>query len=409
MIHVCFSLHDKTGRYSKFTGTAMLSLFENVITPRSTTVHILHDNTLTEDNREKFIYLAGRCNQFVEFHNIEKLLKDKLQEYVNLFPAIKDSRVTVAGFYRLLIPQLFSSEINKVIYLDSDIIVNLDINELWQIKLQDKALAAVPEVEIVNAPSNISIRYLVTSNLVTQEDYFNSGVLVMDLKNLRQSEERIIDGIIWRNEHTQCEYFDQDILNYVFSKDYLKLDEKFDRFISKARNSNKDYDAIYHYIGDTLQTDISDPFNRLWFDYFCKTPWFDVSVIGNLHKYINEFNQILGQERKNSLIKFSAALSGKKRVFVVKDKKNINWLKKTYSIRDNEEIFVIEDEESLPQLIEEMKTSLDKKLFLIRARELIRPLKEAGFVEEKDFFNHQVLFSSNLLSKKHRLSLINMI
>ena len=98
MIHVCFGLHDKTGRYSKFTGTAMLSLFENVITPRSTTVHILHDNTLTEDNREKFIYLAGRCNQFVEFHNIEKLLKDKLQEYVNLFPAIKDSRVTVAGF-----------------------------------------------------------------------------------------------------------------------------------------------------------------------------------------------------------------------------------------------------------------------------------------------------------------------
>ena len=30
MIHVCFSLHDKTGAYAKFTGTAMLSLFENL-------------------------------------------------------------------------------------------------------------------------------------------------------------------------------------------------------------------------------------------------------------------------------------------------------------------------------------------------------------------------------------------
>ena len=308
-----------------------------------------------------------------------------------------------------MIPQLFSSEIHKVIYLDSDIIVNLDINELWQIKLQDKALAAVPEVKIANDPSNISIRYLVTSNLVAQKDYFNSGVLVMNLKNLRQYEERIITGIIWRNEHTQCEYFDQDILNYVFSKDYLKLDEKFDRFISKARNSNKDYDAIYHYIGDTLQTDISDPFNRLWFNYFCKTPWFDISVIGSLNKYIDEFNRELGQERKNSLIKFSAALSGKKRVFVVKGKMDINWLKKTYFIRDDEEIFVIEDEESLPQLIDEMKTSRDKKLFLIRARELIRPLKEAGFVEEKDFFNHYAFFSSNLFSKKDVYSLLKVI
>lgn len=33
MIHICFSLHDKTGSYSKFTGTAMLSLFENMTTP----------------------------------------------------------------------------------------------------------------------------------------------------------------------------------------------------------------------------------------------------------------------------------------------------------------------------------------------------------------------------------------
>ncbi|MBR0290124.1 MAG: hypothetical protein IJQ82_14200 [Selenomonadaceae bacterium] len=33
MIHVCFVLHDKNGTYSKFTGTAMLSLLENLNTP----------------------------------------------------------------------------------------------------------------------------------------------------------------------------------------------------------------------------------------------------------------------------------------------------------------------------------------------------------------------------------------
>ena len=47
MIHICFSLHDETGRYSKFTGTAICSIFENTfLPPNSITVHILHDNTL---------------------------------------------------------------------------------------------------------------------------------------------------------------------------------------------------------------------------------------------------------------------------------------------------------------------------------------------------------------------------
>ena len=59
MIHVCYGLYDKNGHYSKFTGTSILSMFEN--TNEDVTVHILHDNTLTQENRDKFIYIAGKC------------------------------------------------------------------------------------------------------------------------------------------------------------------------------------------------------------------------------------------------------------------------------------------------------------------------------------------------------------
>ena len=404
MIHVCFGLYDKTGQYSKFTGTAMLSLFEN--TNSNVTVHILHDNTLTDDNRDKFSYVAGQYNQTVKFYNVDELCADKLKEYVNLLPVIRDSRVTVAGFYRLLIPQLFSSAPKKMIYLDSDVIVNLDISELWQIELQDKALAAVNEIETSYNPPEIALKYLVTSGLVAHEDYFCSGVLVMNLKKLCRAEEQIINGLKWRNAHPQCKNFDQDVLNYAFTKDYLKLESKFDNFVSRARKLNKMRPSIYHYVGSTLQADINDPFNRLWFDYFGKTPWFDVTVIKRMNECIDNLSRELGQKRRNSLIKFSAVLSGKSRVFVVKGTNDIDWLKKTYSVRADEEFFVFESDESLPRLIEEMETSRDKKLFLIRVAELINPLKEAGFVEEQDFFNHYVLFSANLLSKKDFYALL---
>ena len=143
MIHVCFGLHDATGRYSKFTGTTMLSLLENSSAPSdSITVHILHDNTLTLDNRDKFIYVAGRYNQHVKFYNVDELCADMIAEIIRLIPAVKTARVGIGSFFRLMIPKIFPPDIGKVIYLDSDIIVNMDISELWQVKLGEKVLAA---------------------------------------------------------------------------------------------------------------------------------------------------------------------------------------------------------------------------------------------------------------------------
>ena len=109
MIHVCFGLYDKTGRYSKFTGTTLLSLFEN--TNAAVTAHILHDNTLTQDNREKFSCVATSYNQRVRFYNVEQLCADKIAEYVKIIPSIKQARVGIGAFFRFLLPRLFLPEI----------------------------------------------------------------------------------------------------------------------------------------------------------------------------------------------------------------------------------------------------------------------------------------------------------
>ena len=55
-IHVCYGMTDNYGTYSKITGTSICSIFENTNEPVS--VHIIHDFTLTDRNREKFIELA---------------------------------------------------------------------------------------------------------------------------------------------------------------------------------------------------------------------------------------------------------------------------------------------------------------------------------------------------------------
>ena len=83
----------------------------------------------------------------MKFYNVEELCADKIAEIKSLIPDISESVFSIGSMYRLLIPQILPSDIEKCIYLDSDIAINLDINELWQINLNDKILAAVSERE----------------------------------------------------------------------------------------------------------------------------------------------------------------------------------------------------------------------------------------------------------------------
>ena len=80
MIHVAYRLWGGEGFYAKMCGTSMLSMFEN--TREKVTVHIMHNDRLTPDNRGKLCYIAGQYNQLVKFYNVEKLFEDSLEEII---------------------------------------------------------------------------------------------------------------------------------------------------------------------------------------------------------------------------------------------------------------------------------------------------------------------------------------
>lgn len=385
MIHVGLSTSNL---YAKFAGSVILSIFENVfIPPYSITVHILHDNTLTPDNHDKFIYVAGRYNQLVKFYNVEEFCADKIQEIYKFFPKISQSRFTIVTLYRLLAPYVLPPDIEKTIYLDADIIVNMNINELWQVELNDKPIAAADEMrtDSFSHPMNASHNYLVTSGLVDYNDYFNAGVLLMNLNVLRDKEEIVMSGIKFVGEHPQLQYLDQDVLNYLFSKNYLKLDEKFNFFVREARSRREMRPArkIYHFAGAVFGMNINDPFNRLWLKYFMKTPWFNEETIGRLYDGFEQMYNGL----KNSMINISATMSGKKRAFFTTPE-NVEATKGIFSVRDDEEIILIENQKSLQKLIDAMKRSKGKKIFFILYPYFqFNVLTKEGFVYGRDFLN----------------------
>ena len=393
MIHVCFCFTDKTGRYAKFAGTAMLSLFDNISdTSQPVTVHILHDETLTQDNREKFVYIAGRYGQFVKFYNVKELCADKIAEMLSLVPKLEKSRVSIGAFYKLLIPQVLPKEIEKAIYLDSDIIVNLDINEIWQVKLGDNVLGVVPKkTQYVNskvAAERMKKAYAVCrDNVIKIDNYFNSGVFVMNLNLLRNEEENIMRGVKFRGENPNQIYWDQTVLNYCFSERTVKMSGNFNRNINHARNQKETPEGkICHYNLNVLGLDIDDAFNRLWMSYFIKTPFFDEETIGRLYTECLRIRNNLKEMMANA----SAIVSGKTRAFFVAPAK-IESMKKFFSIRDDELIIPAENQDSLKKLLDAMKTSQGKCIFFIMTEKFLKKnfpfdkLIKEGFVQDKDF------------------------
>ena len=62
-IHVVLAVYDPSGTYSQHAGVVITSIFEN--THSKVIVHILHDDTLTQDNRQKLIRTAEKYSQSV--------------------------------------------------------------------------------------------------------------------------------------------------------------------------------------------------------------------------------------------------------------------------------------------------------------------------------------------------------
>ena len=387
MIHVCYGLYDKFGRYSKFVGTSIASLFEN--TKSEVTVHILHDNTLTADNKNKFESLAKNFNQQIKFYNVEVLYADKVENFRKNLSAILDTNFSIGTLYRLLIPQILS-DLKKIIYLDADIIVNLDINELWQNDLENFPIAAVAEIDIVEDYDRRggAENYLIQNNFVDVKKYFNAGVLILNIPELKKAENLLNEKTQFVAATPECTWFDQDILNLCFSENYLRLPNKFDVYVNYRRIVKRDQKispAIYHYIGNSLNFDMRDNYNRLWTEYFFKTAWLNVEMFSHIYDCVQELD-IQTQEK---LLNLSAKMSGKRRIFFA-ELNNFEALKNLFKIDKSEEIIDGTQIDAEKILLKKMKKLRGAGFFILLSRNfdaLKNLLATEKFVEGEDFVN----------------------
>lgn len=177
---------------------------------------------------------------------IWKTISKKQNPYINH----DYSRWSPVIFYRLFAHNVFP-KLNKLLYIDSDTLIQSDLTELYNTDISKHALAAVRDMAPINIPNDKNGQYVreFKEKYLKHDLYINSGVLLLNLQHLRTIPTP------WE---TNCKltYPDQDILNTVFDGKILELPLRYNcipyysvdkKFKLSERNFVKEHIHIAHF------------------------------------------------------------------------------------------------------------------------------------------------------------------
>ena len=172
-IPIFFAIDDQ---YIPFLAVALKSLIENANKDYKYLIKVLHTNVQEDHMKQIRKYENENVNiEFVDLSYYIERVQDKLytRDYY-----------TNTTYFRLFLPELYP-QYDKVLYLDSDIIVLGDISELYNTDMGTNLVAAAPD-DIIQYNKVFQDYAELVVGVAKYQNYFNAGVLLMNLDELRK-------------------------------------------------------------------------------------------------------------------------------------------------------------------------------------------------------------------------------
>ena len=274
-LHVMFGIGDLADRYNQHVGVVITSMAMNCSLP--ITVHLLYDENLhknsTEwrDNQGKYRQLEERLGVEILYHHIV------LPDYVlhargglgYFSPGWPPS-----AFLRIFSPNLLVN-LDWIIYLDGDIVVNTNLADIWNQDWWNENFAVACCRD--HGPEHWKksrLRYCKKVGIPI-ENYFNSGVLLMNLRKIRDDYTIVESTKQILMDHPDLPLPDQDILNIIFANDVRFLPEKYN--LPAGLDPNEEYrSSCIHYIFcEKPWRDLDYPAAEEYWKYLSLSPWGD--------------------------------------------------------------------------------------------------------------------------------------
>lgn len=199
--NICYSLDSN---YVEQFCVSVVSILENADAQDIIDFYIL-DGGLTQDDKLNIETLKKINNFNLHYLKINHddfkicpLLKDIDEKH-------SDYHVTSAGYFRFKLPELLP-ELDKILYLDCDVIIRSSLKELFEYDLKNKSTTMVEDVDASKELERLGVKH-----------YYNSGVMLINLDYWRKNniQEKLFEYV--KNNSDKIVWQDQDVLNAVLA------------------------------------------------------------------------------------------------------------------------------------------------------------------------------------------------
>lgn len=208
-----YVIYHSSDSFAEVTGVSMVSLFEN--NKQMDRIQVLYiERGMSDENKMKLQSIAEKYNREISFMEMPNW-----SEKLNI--ELKSSKAGWLGFgyNRLFLTEFIPDNVDRVLYLDSDTVIEDSLDELWNTKIDDYYLAAVDDC--------LSSKYRDIVGLSSDGVYCNAGMLLINLKKWR--EENITPQFI-KIIHKNNGFFvfnEQSIINSLFAGKIKVLPQKY--------------------------------------------------------------------------------------------------------------------------------------------------------------------------------------
>jgi len=204
--------------YVPYLTVALQSLSEHSSNDIDYDIVILNKD-ITTSNQEIVVNHIAKKNISVRFVDVSSMLVGN-DTFVTTY------NISIETYFRFFLPQIMQGY-DRVLYLDSDLIIKDDISNLFFLDMRGYPVAASIEC-LMSAVVNIFNQYEYfynTLNLTDVNSYFQAGVMLLDIPKLLKMDFTKKTLKMAHEYNYGC--LDQDILNKLFSNNYFLFDNKW--------------------------------------------------------------------------------------------------------------------------------------------------------------------------------------
>ena len=241
LIPIFFTIDDG---YAPYLHVALISLIKNASKDRRYKIIVVYQE-LNEENRNN---LAKLVEDYPNFEMEFKFMKQSLDMITDRIEnRLRSDYFTMTIYFRIFIPDMYP-EYDKAIYIDSDIIVPGDISELYDTDMHDNLIGVVTDGSVNDVPE--LQRYMTESLGLKLGDYFNSGMLLMNMKELRIVHLAEHFLYLLNKYHFDCVAPDQDYLNSMCYGKIEYLDSCWDAMPNRNKPEIENPKIIHYNLFD---------------------------------------------------------------------------------------------------------------------------------------------------------------